>query len=296
VERPAPLTAWQIDFKDVSTVPADPLGKQQHVVEVFNVVDTGTSLLLDGLPRDDFTAETAIIALTNTLLVHGVPQSVTCDRDPRFVGSWSSRAFPSAFMRYLLSLGITVDVCPPRRPDRNAFVERYHRTYEYECLRIHRPTTLEQTAQVTESFRWHYNAERPNQARSCGNQPPYHAHPVLPRLPPLPDRIDPDGWLRAVHRRRFKRRVQSNGSVQFGRHRYYVGKQFKGRYLLLQIDAHAQTLAVLVADQVVKTVRIKGLYHEILDFQEYLRFICEEAVSEWQRWLWGQRRRRRYTM
>jgi len=295
VERPAPLTAWQIDFKDVSTVPADPLGKQQHVVEVFNVVDTGTSLLLDGLPRDDFTAETAIIALTNTLLVHGVPQSVTCDRDPRFVGSWSSRAFPSAFMRYLLSLGITVDVCPPRRPDRNAFVERYHRTYEYECLRIHRPTTLEQTAQVTESFRWHYNAERPNQARSCGNQPPYHAHPVLPRLPPLPDRIDPDGWLRAVHRRRFKRRVQSNGSVSVDKHEYYVKKQLRGRYIVLQVDASQQQFVVWLDGQLIKPIKVKGLYGEVLGFTDYLALLCQEAVSDWRRWQHKRRRLMRST-
>jgi hypothetical protein len=38
VERPAPMTAWQLDFKDVSTVPPEPDGKQQHVVEVLNTV------------------------------------------------------------------------------------------------------------------------------------------------------------------------------------------------------------------------------------------------------------------
>jgi hypothetical protein len=34
VERPAPMSHWQLDFKDASTVPADADGKQQHVVEV----------------------------------------------------------------------------------------------------------------------------------------------------------------------------------------------------------------------------------------------------------------------
>ena len=41
VPRPAPLAVWQLDFKDVSTVPADPHGKRQHVVEVLNTVDMG---------------------------------------------------------------------------------------------------------------------------------------------------------------------------------------------------------------------------------------------------------------
>lgn len=32
VPRPAPHSSWQLDFKDVSTVPADPDGKRAHVV------------------------------------------------------------------------------------------------------------------------------------------------------------------------------------------------------------------------------------------------------------------------
>jgi hypothetical protein len=46
VERPEPLVAWQIDFKDVASVPADPEGKKMHVVETLNVVDVGTSILV----------------------------------------------------------------------------------------------------------------------------------------------------------------------------------------------------------------------------------------------------------
>src|SRR5437764_9440234 len=61
--RPAPMTCWQLDFKDVSSVPADPLGKRQHVVETLNIIDTGTSVLLDAHVRADFTAETALEAL-----------------------------------------------------------------------------------------------------------------------------------------------------------------------------------------------------------------------------------------
>src|SRR5215467_13798244 len=36
----------QLDMKDVSTVPADPDGKRQHVVETANFVDAGTSIWL----------------------------------------------------------------------------------------------------------------------------------------------------------------------------------------------------------------------------------------------------------
>ncbi|HET8852665.1 MAG TPA: integrase core domain-containing protein, partial [Ktedonobacteraceae bacterium] len=32
----------------------------------------------------------------------------------------------------------------------NAFVERYHRTYNQECLQVHRPHTLDQVREITE--------------------------------------------------------------------------------------------------------------------------------------------------
>ena len=59
-ERPEPMEHWQLDFKDASTVPADPHGKRQHVVETLNLIDQGTSILVDHHVRPDFTAETAL--------------------------------------------------------------------------------------------------------------------------------------------------------------------------------------------------------------------------------------------
>jgi hypothetical protein len=180
VERRAPMRSWQMDFKDVSSVPADPEGKQQPVVETLNVVDVGTSIVVEAVVRDDFTNETVLWALTHTFLNHGLPERLTFDRDPRFVGSWSGRDFPSAVMRFLLCLGLDVQVCPPQRPDRNAFVERYHRSYSEECLAVERPQDQAQADAVTQRYRQHFNWERPNQALTCHNQPPRVAFPTPP--------------------------------------------------------------------------------------------------------------------
>jgi hypothetical protein len=49
----------------------------EHVVETFNVVDVGTSILLEAVVRDDFTGETALMAVTHTLREHGRPDHVT---------------------------------------------------------------------------------------------------------------------------------------------------------------------------------------------------------------------------
>ncbi len=156
LDRPPPLTSWQLDFKDVATVPGDPEGKRQHVVEALNCIDCGTSLLVDAQVRDDFTEETALLAVADLLRAHGLPEAITLDRDPRFVGSPGGWDFPSPLLRCLTCLGIEVVLCPPHRPDVNGFIERYHRTYNSECLRVHRPATLERAGEVTADFARHY--------------------------------------------------------------------------------------------------------------------------------------------
>ena len=124
----------QLDFKDGSTVPADPLGKRQHGVETCNFVDAGTSIWLHAPVREDFTADTAFDAVVEFLRLYGLPAMLTFDRDPRWTGSASGRDFPSAFVRFRLGLGIQPNLCPAHRPDKNCYVERLHRTYKYECL------------------------------------------------------------------------------------------------------------------------------------------------------------------
>jgi hypothetical protein len=42
------------------TVPASLEGKQQHVVEIANFVDAGTSIWLKGVAHNDFHAETLL--------------------------------------------------------------------------------------------------------------------------------------------------------------------------------------------------------------------------------------------
>ena len=97
-------------------------------------------------------AETAVRAAATLVQQYGLPTAVTIDRDPRFVGAAQQRDFPAPFVRFWLCLGVTVTICPPRRPDLNAFVERYHRSFEYECLRVYKPADLETATTVTLAF------------------------------------------------------------------------------------------------------------------------------------------------
>ncbi len=283
LEPREPLQEVQMDFKDASTVPADPEGKQQHVVEVLNFVDAGTSILLSAQPHDAFHAETALDAVVTFLRTSGLPPILTFDRDPRWVGSSSGRDFPSALRRFLLCLGIEPHICPPQRPDKNAFVERYHRSYNQECLQVHRPSTLQEVREVTERFVQHYNEERPHQGRSCKNQPPRVAHPTLPILPAVPETVDPDRWLQRLHGQAFARRIGSDGCVDVDLEPYYIKQALAGQSVVLLVNAHEKLFEVWHGGALIKQLPIKGLHGEVLPFDRYVTLIKQEARSEQRR-------------
>ncbi|GAB4426094.1 MAG: IS481-like element ISRm20 family transposase [Chloroflexi bacterium OHK40] len=280
VERPAPMSSWQLDFKDVSTVPADPDGKQQHVVEVLDIVDVGTSLLVDAQVRPDFTAETTLTAVVQTLRTNGLPAQITVDRDPRFVGGGHQADFPAPLLRVLHCLGIQVTICPPQRPDKNAFVERYHRTFEQECLRVQRPSDLASAHTVTATFRQHYNQERPNQALSCGNQPPAVAFPELPVLPALPATVDPDRWLDVLHGERYVRKVRTNGTVTVDNRLYYIDRHWAGRYVSLCVDAPSRAFSVEYREEAIKQLPIRGLLGDPMPLSAYLDVMTQAARGQ----------------
>jgi len=105
-------------------------------------------------------------------------------------------------------------VCDPHHPQQNGEVSRYHRTYQEECLAVHRPATLEEVREATAQFQQHSNWSRPHQGRSCGNRPPRVAFPTLPDLPAVPDLVDPDRWLRVNDGLHLVRPVRRDGTVR----------------------------------------------------------------------------------
>jgi hypothetical protein len=196
------------------------------------------------------------------------------------VGSPTGRDFPAPLVRMLHCLGIQVTICPPRRPDKNGFVERYNRTYDHECLRIFAPHDVEMVRRLTEGFRHHYNYERPNQALSCANQPPCVAFPDLPARPALPRMVDPDRWLVVLDGQRYVRKVRSNGTVSVDSVAYYVDQAWAGKYVSLRIAAHERVFVVEYREHVVKQVPLKGLVGETVPWDAYLEQIAGEAQRQ----------------
>lgn len=291
-EPAEPLQVWEIDFRDVPTAGSDQTHKVQHQVEAFNVVDSGTSIILASKVSDRFDAEWTLVALIDVLHSVGLPQILRFDRDPRFVASWTTDDFPSAFVRFLLCVGITPDVCPPHRPDLKPYVERFNRTQLEECIRVIKPPTVEATQLALMKHNTFYNLERPNQAVTCRNQPPSVALGNVPLLPQLPKMVDPDAWLKHYHQRTFRRQINANGSVRVGSQTYYIKRSLAGKRCLIRLDAQTRRLQGLVEGQTVKSHPIRGLYHGEMSFSDYVEYIVDEARSEEKRLLEKRRRQR----
>ncbi len=115
-------------------------------------------------------------------------------------------------------------LCDAHSPQQNGFVERYHRSYQEECLAVQRPGTLQEVREVTRQFVQHYNWQRPHQGLSCGNRPP--------QLPPVPDVVDPDRWLRVNDGLHLVRLVRRDGTVRVDLKSYYVGRALAGQHVV----------------------------------------------------------------
>lgn len=143
---------------------------------------------------------------------------------------------------------------------------------------------------VNDWFRHHYNQQRPHQGLSCGNQPPCVAFPALPPLPALPATVDPDAWLAHTRGRVYRRRITRNGALQLGRHQYYVGTEYSGQLVAVTVRSAGKIVDVLLGQTVIKSLAIKGLYHQRLSLDDYLHHICQEAESEYRHYLASQKR------
>lgn len=280
-ELEAPLVTGEVDFMTVSGVKDENSDKKQNVVEVLNIVDAGTSMWLKHDVRSDFNMETVIASFAQFFKEKGLLPRLRIDRDPRFIGSWTAKEFPSAFMRFCYVLGVELEICSPKRWDEKPFVERIHRTLREEALARYKPSTVAESIEAFDKFDYHYHHQRPHQGFACQNRPPAVAFPKLPVLRPVPDSVDPDAWLTVIAGKEFSRHIDYQGRFQLGGHTYYVDASQKGRQAVIFIDPPAQELEVIISAFDTYRLPIYGLQQRLLSFDDYCQLIKKEAISEY---------------
>jgi transposase InsO family protein len=88
-----------------------------------------------------------------------------CTVDPQLYARTtgpSSLPTRSAFTEWCEEQQIELFYIEPGKPDQNAFVERFNRTYRQEVLDAYLFDSLEQVREITESWIPEYNEERPH--------------------------------------------------------------------------------------------------------------------------------------
>jgi hypothetical protein len=188
----------QFDLKDASSVLADPEGKRQHVVEIANFVDAGTSIWLHHQVGSDFDAEALFEVVVQFLHQHGLPGMLTFDNDPRFVGSASGRDFPSALVRFLWCVGVTQSADPAA-------------STRQECLRngviAKDKFCLSRSVRLNRSQEKRFEHPVEQDHRSSQEQTHTTALPILEHSAPLSSLLP---WVEAASIRRISRCLPAN--------------------------------------------------------------------------------------
>ena len=91
------------------------------------------------------------------IALHGRPAAVRVDNGPELL--------PQVFVDWCSARGIVVKYIQPGKPDQNAYIERFNRSYRTEILDAYLFESLAEVRALTERRLLTYNRERPHDSR-----------------------------------------------------------------------------------------------------------------------------------
>ena len=91
-----------------------------------------------------------------------LPDVLRVDNGPEFTGS--------IFTEWMKAHGVMIDYIQPGKPNQNAYIERFNRTYREEVLNLYLFNSLYQVREITDQWIRQYNEDRPHDA--LGGLPP----------------------------------------------------------------------------------------------------------------------------
>jgi transposase len=262
IRRPRPVEGkvgevherWQMDFKG-----EEPLGKVGKVIP-FIVCDELTSAPLIGIihPKTGqgvapLTGRDVQADLRLVFERWGLPDQIKMDRDPLLVGS-SRLEWPGTLLLWLVGLGITPIINPPRRPTKNAQVERCNRTW-YEQVALGASCDTIRQAQALTDRAWHLRLTvLPSRNPACAGQPPLQAHPELAR-PRRPYSRSLETSLFDIQRVyeyltqwEWERKVDTTGFISMASHNRRISPDHIGQVVKVHFDPVAAQLVAAAVD------------------------------------------------
>ena len=150
-----PDTVWSADFM------ADALACGRRF-RTFNVVDDFNREALH-IEVDTSISSTRLVRIFEQLKRdHGLPQVLRTDNGPEFLGE--------AFVQWAKLNGMAIRYIQPGKPNQNAYIERFNRTFREEVLDQHLFTRLDDVREAAYWWMLEYNEERPHD--SLGDMTP----------------------------------------------------------------------------------------------------------------------------
>jgi putative transposase len=150
-----PNEIWSLDFMSDSLY-------QGRRFRTLNILDESVREALAIEIDTSLPAQRVVRVLQQLETWRGLPKAIRLDNGPeltsQYLAEWCKRK------------GIELRFIQPGKPNQNAFIERFNRSYRTEVLNGWLFTSLDEVREITHQWLQSYNEERPHDA--LGNLPP----------------------------------------------------------------------------------------------------------------------------
>ena len=150
-----PNTVWALDFMSDALY----VGRR---FRTLNVLDEGVREALAIEIDTSLPGERVVRVLERLSSWRGLPQAIRCDNGPELTSQ--------VFVDWCKRMNIAIRHIQPGKPNQNAFIERFNRTYREEVLNSYLFEDLDQVREITYDWLIAYNERRPHDA--LGGLPP----------------------------------------------------------------------------------------------------------------------------
>lgn len=151
----APNKVWSLDFMHDTLY----VGRR---FRTLNVLDEGVREALAIEVDTSLPAERVVRVLDQIKSWRGTPEAIRCDNGPELLSE--------AFSTWCEENEVEIRYIQPGKPNQNAFIERFNRTFRTEVLSAYLFEDLDQVREIAWKWVIEYNEERPHDA--LGKIPP----------------------------------------------------------------------------------------------------------------------------
>lgn len=145
---PLPNESWSLDFMH------DTL-KNGKRIRTLNVLDEGVRECLAIEVDTSLPAARVVRTLEQITRWRGYPKQLRLDNGPEFI-SEKLRAWCQAHQIEMIHI-------QPGKPNQNAFIERFNRSFRYEILNAYLFTSLNEIQEIAWEWMKDYNEQRPHE-------------------------------------------------------------------------------------------------------------------------------------